>query len=209
MAPPVFPSLAGLTLPVKRAPIWGTISQVSIGGVVVTQQPQTYPRYRWTLDHAFLRQASAFGELQSLMGFYNRCGGAAQTFLYDDPQDIAVSSTSPQTIGIGDGVTNLFQLTRSRGNFIEPVFSPTVISSLTVAGVPPGAGYSQTATGGISINSGAPAVGSSVAWWGTYRWVCRFDEDSYDFNQFTAKADGQGPLWEQRGLSFTSVKFGA
>ena len=53
---------------------------------------------------------------------------------------------------------------------------------------------------GIIVMASAPASGASVQWTGTYNWLCRFDDDSVDFQ---AIADG---FWSVGSLKFTTEK---
>ena len=53
---------------------------------------------------------------------------------------------------------------------------------------------------GIIVMASAPASGASIQWTGTYNWLCRFDDDSVDFQ---AIADG---YWSVGSLKFTTEK---
>jgi uncharacterized protein (TIGR02217 family) len=206
---PVFPtSLAGLGFPVIRTPIWATMDQVSIAGVNVPNEPWTYPRYRWTLTFEFLRQAAAYGELQTLMGFFNQVGGKYGVFQYADPQDGTVSTG--QTIGTGDSTTTAFQLVRARGSFVEPVFAVSTMTNVSVGStIISSTQYTVSNKGLLTVSTFAPPAGQAVQWNGTYNWFCRFDKDDYDFEQFTGSSNQGGPLWLAKSISFTSIKFGA
>lgn len=206
---PTFTSLPGVGIPIVRTPMWKTITQESVAGVDAPQEPWTYPRYTYKLTYNFLRQAAAFGELQTLMGFFNTVGGKYSVFMYDDPQD----NTSPtdQSFGAGDAATTTFQLVRTRGTFVEPVFAVNAITNLKVNGVAKtggGVDYSVSNKGVITFTA-APAAAATLTWTGTYLWFCRFDDDTMEFEQFTAAADRQGPLWAARQISFTTIKFGS
>lgn len=206
---PTFTALPGIAIPIIRSPIWNTISQTSIAGVDAPNEPWTYPRYRYKLSYQFLRQAAAYGELQTLMGFFNTVGGKYGVFMYDDPQDD--TTIADQSFGTGDLVTTTFQLVRTRGTFVEPVFAVNAITNLKVNGVPKtggGVDYSVSNKGVITFNA-APAAAATLTWTGTYLWFCRFDNDQLDFTQFTAAADRQGPLWSATDVTFTTIKFGS
>lgn len=205
---PVLPStsLVGLALPIIRTPIWQTMGQQSIAGVDVPNQPWTYPRYRWSVHFEFLR-AGVLGELQSLMGFYNRMGGRFSVFQYDDPQD----NTSPtdQVFGTGDSTTVAFQLVRTRGSFVEPVFAVNVMTNVKVATILQGSSTYTVSNKGVVTFNTPPANLSSLTWTGTFLWFARFDKDEYDFEQFTINAGAGGPLWSVSSMQWTSIKFGA
>lgn len=215
----VFPSI--IFVPTKRYPIWRTIINESIGGVETPQQPWTYPRWHWEVDVNFLRQNQNYLEIQSMFTFYNVQGGRVTPFQYQDPNDFATSS---QSVFIGDGVTTSFQLVRnmiggsslgSNLSYVEPVFAITTGTS-TQPLIIWNAGSSMTSTqytisnkGVLSFSTLTPASGSTVSWAGTFNWVCRFDKDQYEFSQFTYSSDYQGPLWDVKRLSWTSIKMGA
>lgn len=204
---PVFPSLPGVSFPVVRTAIGRRMRQEAISGAETVSSAWTYARYRYALTYDFLRQAAAFGEIQTLIGFYNQMILSSDVFLYDDPND----DTAPtdQGFGTGDGVTTAFQLVRTFGGFVEPVFAVNAITNIKAAGtIQSGGSYSVSNKGVVTFNS-APANGAALAWNGTFMWFCRFDDDSIDFQQFTSAADFQGPIWLASKLSFTTVKFGA
>lgn len=206
---PVFPStsLLGLALPVIRTPMWQTMGQMSLAGVDVPNQPWTYPRYRWSVHFEFLRQGAAYGELQNLMGFLNRMAGRYSVFQYDDPQD----NTSPtdQVFGTGDSTTVAFQLVRTRGSFVEPVFAVNVMTNVKVATVLQGSSTYTVSNKGVVTFNTPPANLSSLTWSGTFLWFARFDKDEYDFEQFTINAGAGGPLWSVSSMQWTSIKFGS
>jgi uncharacterized protein (TIGR02217 family) len=206
---PVFPStsLPGLGLPVVRTPIWATLTQLSMAGVDVPHEPWTYPRYRWSVHFEFLRQGAAFGELQNLMGFYNRMGGRYGVFQYDDPQDDTTPADQP--FGTGDSTTVAFQLVRTRGSFVEPVFAVNTITNVKIAGVVQGSSLYSASNKGVLTFTSPPGNGTALTWTGTYLWFARFDKDEYDFEQFTVNAGAGGPLWSLSALQWTSVKFGS
>ena len=53
---------------------------------------------------------------------------------------------------------------------------------------------------GVIVMASAPASGASIQWTGTYNWLCRFDDDSIDFE---AIADG---FWSLGSLKFSTEK---
>lgn len=206
---PVFPStsLPGIGLPVIRTPMWQTMSQQSLAGVDVPNQPWTYPRYRYSLHFEFLRQGTAFQELQNLMGFFSRMGGRYSVFQYDDPQDDA--TPTDQAFGTGDSTTVAFQLVRTRGSFIEPVFAVNAVTNVKVATVLQGSSTYSVSNKGVITFTTPPALASALTWTGTFLWFCRFDKDEYDFEQFTVSSGAGGPLWGLSSMQWTTIKFGS
>lgn len=209
MPVPVFPTLPSPSLPYSRTPIWRTLVVETLAGVEVNQQAWSYPRYRYKIGSGFLRDNLSFAELQTLIAFYNTCGGRAQVFRFLDAQD---SSAGPdQPLGLGNGSQTQFQLLRSFGGYTEPVFAPNVVTNVKVAGVAqstPGQ-YSIDAKGLITFVT-APGNGLLVTWTGTYYWYCRFDQDEQEFEVLVAALAGDpwGNIWDAAALSFTTQKFG-
>lgn len=204
---PVFPVLStSIALPIQRTALWSTLTQESIAGVDNPVQPWTYGRYRYTIPYSVLRAAAAFGQLQTLLGFYNGVGGRAGVFQYDDPQDDTAPTDQP--FGTGDGTTTAFQLVRTYGAFVEPVFAVNAVTNVKDNGSVVGGGSYAVSSRGVVTFNVAPTAGHALTWNGTFLWFCRFDDDKVDFEQFTAAAVSPGPLWRAK-LSFTTVKFGS
>ena len=193
----VFPTLRGLEWGVVRAPNWKTRMLESAAGNEVRVSLMSYPRYTWNLKFSVLRSDAAYGELQTLLGFINNMGGMGQTFLYKDDTD---NSATAQLIGIGNGTIKTFQLVRSFGSFIEPVQSPDSVISIFDNGtlIAP-ANYTVGSTGIVSFIT-APASGRNITWSGTFKFMCRFEQDSYDFEHFMRN------FWQQKKLDFKSIK---
>ena len=124
MTLPTFPALPGIGFP-KRSIIWSTTKQPSIGGQESRFAQWSYPKWRYEYPFDVLRNYAGLTEFDSLAGFYNSVNGPAQFFQFNDPKDNTIVN---QPLANGDGVTTLFQLVRSKGGFVEPVFLPTAIS---------------------------------------------------------------------------------
>lgn len=207
-----FPTFAGLTLPVKRTPTWRTLLNESVGGVVIAVSPWTYPRYRYELPLAFLRQSTAYGEIQQLIAFFNTAAGRGLAFQYNDPQDS--TSGTDQLVGTGTSTVSTYQFVRAFGGYTEPVFAVSTTSTAYVIKVGSTtlstAAYTVSNRGVLTLSSAAPS-GQAVQWNGTFNWWCRFSADEYTLEQFTAAAGGTpgGPLWTLPSITFDTVKFGA
>lgn len=197
MTVPVFPSLPGITFPVKRGLKWSGTKHDALSGKRVRTSYFSFPIYQWEVVFNFLRTPAAFGEWQTLGGFINELLGGQGLFLYQDQND---ESAGPnQVFGVGDGTTTTFRLVRSLGGFVEPVFFPdTPIPTVRVNGTPTSA-YTFDSTNNVVFNT-APPAGQDVDWTGTFKWPCRMDSDPFDFNQF---ASG---FFELKSLKFSSEK---
>lgn len=194
MSNAVFPSLPGLTWDIVRKPIWDTTVRTSRSGREFRFANWSYPIWQYTLKYEFLRAKPALAELQTLMGFFNARQGSFDTFLYEDPDDNAVTA---QPLGLGDGTKTQFQLVRSYGGYTEPVFDPTTVTTVAVNG---SSVSFSLGSDGVITTAAAPASGAAVTWTGTYRWRCRFVQDQAEFTQFMRR------LWSLRTLEFRTVK---
>jgi uncharacterized protein (TIGR02217 family) len=200
MALAVFSPPPGIAWPVKRRPTWKTTRLPALSGAETTQRPWSYPRRQYELPFEFLRKSLA--ELQYMEAFYNSVGGSAGAWLYDDPIDRAVVD---QSFGTGDAVTRAFGLVRTQtggaASFTEPVFAPNAITNIKVNGVATAA-YVLGTTGLITFTV-APAAAATITWTGTYRWICRFDDDNLEFSQSDTE------YFDLAKLSFTTLKLAA
>lgn len=198
MSNAVFPNFPGLTFGVTRTPIWSTTPKRSVSGREFRSANMSYPRYKFKLGYEVLRQKGAYTEFTTLVGFFNARQGAFDSFLFTDPDDNTVAA---QVIGTGDGSNKLFQLVRTFGGFVEPVFDANSAPLIYVGGV------LKTLTVDYTINTvglvtfvTAPGAGVSVTWTGTFYRRVKFTQDSAEFAKFMAN------LWELKTLEIETVK---
>jgi uncharacterized protein (TIGR02217 family) len=166
--------------PVKRTPLWKTTVKATPSGREWRTTAMAYPRYRYALQYEFLRSNAAWLEFQTLLGFFNARNGGYDTFLFTDQDD---SSVTAQVFGTGDGVTTQFQLVRTLGGVVVPVYDLNGAASIYKAAVLQGSGYSISATGLVTFTV-APANGLALTWTGSYYWRVRFDGDELELSQF-------------------------
>ncbi len=206
MALPIFPSLIGVAFPAARAPAWKTLHQEAASGQDNPISLWTYNRWAYELTYNVLNSgaaginALAALEWQALAAFFNQVRGSALVFQFTDPDD---GSVTDQAFGTGDGATTKFPLTRTMTGaggitFNEPVFAPTAITNVKVAGTPTGA-YTLGTQGLITFTS-PPALGAALTWTGTYNWLCRFDRDDAPFEKFMSN------FWRLNKIKFTTIK---
>lgn len=182
MSNAIFPDLPGITWPVGRTILPPPVATKTTPSRREFRMRSSWvPLYRFTLAFEFLRTSQAQAEWQQLQGFYNARGGSFDDFVFIDKMDNAVSG---QLIGTGDGVSTQFQLVRSLGSFVEPVYGPTGTPTIQVSGGTVSATVSAT---GLVTLAAAAGVGAPVTWTGTYGWRCRFDGASVDLEQFAAQ----------------------
>jgi len=215
----IFPALAGVSVEMSKTPIWNTTVHESVSGCSVALSSMTYPKYRYRLSFEVLRSGSE-AELQQLVGFYNRHGGRADTWLFFDEEDCTVVD---QQFGVGDGVTTDFYLVRDFGGFVEPVTDIKTLGSLTAGGVPMYSDLSSAPAESLSLDflagvyqvwvndyayagggriqfSTAPAAGVPLVWSGEYYRRCRFTDDEMDLERFLYR------LWKAKAIEFETHK---
>lgn len=199
MSNAIFPALPGLAWDVVKTPRWNTKVQASVGGKETRARFFSAPLWRWQLSYEVLRQASAFQELQTLVGFFNQRQGRFDSFLYSDPTD---NSVTAEQFGTGNGSQKTFQLIRNWGGFIENVVNVNVFATCFVNGVAVtyGTDYTVDNSTGLLTFVVAPAAGAVLTWTGTYYWRVRFDQDTADFQNFLYQ------LWTLKQLVLVSVK---
>ncbi len=206
MSNSVFPALAGLGWSMTRREMWKTRTQEAISGKETRIADWSYPRHQWSLGFDFLRQGAlsgtSYAEFASLAGFFNLRQGSFDSFLYADADDNTVSA---QGLGTGDGTTTSFQLVRSFGGFVEPIFAPHTVSTVYLNGVAQSGGsYSVNAWGsatpGTIVFTGAPGNGVAVTADFSFYFPCRFAADQLDFEKFMAS------LYQLKKIEFLSLK---
>lgn len=192
--PEVFPTLTGLSWERTRTPIWRTLYQEMVSGKDATVGLMSYPLWEWMLKYERLKSDST-ADLQTLMGFFNKCQGRLTPFYYEDLDDKSVTA---QLFGTGDGVTTDFQLVRTFGGYVEPIQSLHGTPDIYVSAVKTTA-LTIGSTGIVSFTS-PPADDAPLTWTGSYYWLCRFTMDQADFQQFHYN------LWQLKRLTFRYVK---
>lgn len=198
MSNAIYPTLAGLKFGVVRTPIFSTSIKTASSGREFRAANQLYPSWRYRLQYEFLRDLrSGVDELRTLAGFFLARQGRFDTFLFSDPDD---NSVTGQQFGTGDGSTTAFQLLRSFGGFLEPVYDLNGSVQVYKAGVLQtlSTHYSVSSSGVVTFVA-APTAGQALTWSGSYYWRCRFEKDSSDFEKFLHQ------LWQTRSVEFRTV----
>ena len=221
MTTPIFPALAGQDISVHKKPSFSSVVASHASGREVRNANYTNPIWNFEVSFNGLdgTAAGSYGNLgaaslQSLMGLFLQCQGQFGEFIFYDPTDYAVSA---QAFGTGNGTTTTFQLARTLGGFVEPVVAP-VLSAGTLyfpggqsASAPTptiyangvavaGTGYSISSPGGVVTFTSAPASGAALTWTGCFGFLCRFDSDDLDFEQYMTN------LWKAESVKFRSLR---
>ena len=203
MAPPLFPTLAGQDIVVKKTPTFKTIVADHVSGREVRAALYQNPIWEFevsfnALDGTSSGQYGSVGaqSLQTLMGFFLTALGSFAIFLLIDPTD---STASSQSLGAGTGSQTTFTFARTLGGFTEPVGWVTAVSAVYLNGVAQSSGWSLSAPNSLVFTS-PPGSGVAVSASFTFAFQCRFADDKQDFEQFMSN------LWKADGVKMRSVR---
>lgn len=201
MTTPVFPALSGQGWSVHKKPNFATIVAAHPSGREVRDAKYINPLWEFELVFDGLDSGSSYPglgalSLQSLLGLYLQCQGPLATFLYTDPSDNAVAG---QMLATGDGARTTFAFARSLGSFLEPVGEVTSVAHVTLNGVNQSSGWSLTPPNSLVFGS-APSPGVIVGASFAYAFLCQFEDDGQDFEQFMSG------LWKVDSLKFRTVR---
>ena len=194
MSNSIYPTLPGLVFDVTRTPVWSTTTKVATSLRSYRNANASYPLYRYKLSYEILRQTLGYSEMATLAGFFNARQGGFDSFLFLDPDDSYVAA---QAIGTGDGSTTKFQLVRTFGGYVEPVFdwfSQSIFDNGAAAGA-----YSVSASGLVTFTT-APLAGHAITWTGVYYRRVVFAQDTAEFTKFMQA------LWSLKTVSIESAK---
>ena len=199
MTLPVFPTLAGQTFATKSPVTATNVAEHDSGRTVRTAMYQGLYEFEVGFEalasDAACNPALGAQSLQEVMGLYLQCGGSYGAFLYIDPND---NGATNQTIAIGDGATTQFTFVRSIGAGLNSDFCVTGVTSVAVNGVAVSS-WSLIAPNLLSF-AAPPLSGATITASFAYAFVCRFLEDSQDFENFMQN------LWAANSVKFRSVR---
>lgn len=193
MSNALLPELAGQTWPRHKTPRFKTQVQTSDSMRSWRVGRALYPQYSIKISYSYLSQA----DLTTMMAFFKSRRGRLDSFLFDDRDDRQI--TTPQAIGVGDGINPKFQLVRSLGGFVEPVCGPTNgVPMVRVNGVATTA-YTLDDYGLLTLAT-PPPVTHVVDWAGLYYWRVHFAKDEQQYDEFMRQ------FWELKTLELETVK---
>ena len=217
-----FPILPGLAWNVQKGPIFSTKIQQSVNMREMRAAYSSSPVWFFTLQFEFIRDDGDYRELDQLIGLFLQCLGSWDNFLYTDPSDCIVAG---QQIGVGDGTTTTFLMTRAKGGFVEPVQDLTALSfgpamwawlvtflmwssdstTLMWSTVPDLGAFTNNGNGYVTFAT-PPPLGVPVLMDAEFQFRCRFCDSSgksagdtgadHLYNEFMSN------LWEIKQVSF-------
>ena len=211
-----FPKLRGVKWATKLVPkIDGRLRVTSVTGIERSAIRAQQPRWKITIEYEFLSEKlppppnelqddpdPVYSDLDTLLGFFlARQTGDSETFLFQGVNDIddARFTVDAQKIGTGDGANKDFQLVHTIGEFEEVVQNPVGAPTIQFGdGADPGA---LTDLGnGLWRTTNAPANGVAVTASFRFAYLCKFDEDEIEVENFMAY------FWECGSVPLITVK---
>ena len=146
------------------------------------------PLWEIELNYDLLRMVSPNTELQEIIGFFEQSQGAEASFYFEPPP---LSPVAGQAIGTGDGATTTFPFVVSIGGATVSPANVGTVSAVYLNGVAQSSGsYTVNDTALAPTVTFATAPASAVAVTADFHWffLCRFDDDSEDVEEFMSAA---------------------
>ncbi len=220
MTLPVYPGrsmLKGLSYSSKWTPNYFNQTATAVTGAEVDVAIAQYPLHDFELAYKFLRDGVGWGdalsalEFQTMMGFHMAMAGSLGRCLYRNPDDHQVFQNQ---IGIGDGATTTFTLTRrfgANGFFAsEPVGQVNTGELFNVylggSAAPVNPSLYTLSTANPVANTitftTAPAAGVAIAVDMSYFYYCKLSGGSPSFEKF------MGRLWALGKVQLRSCRAG-
>lgn len=198
-ANPINTSTPGLAWSVHKKPGFKTRISESAAGNEVRNALMRYPRWDYELTYEFLEdRTGAVSSLKTLMGFFLSRQGSYDSWLFKDPDDYQAEDVWQ---GIGDGGTLEFPLSRSMGTFFERIGQVDTSNLVRIAkdGVTVDPGDYSILMPNRLVFYVAPAIGEIITATFQFYFVCRFIEDTQDYEKFMDK------LWSLQTCEFRSI----
>jgi uncharacterized protein (TIGR02217 family) len=180
-----FPALPTLGWSVKFAPVFATGTALHVSGRELRAARYVTPLWAIELNYDVLRMLSPENELQTILGFFEQCQGETASFYFEPP---TLSPVSAQALGVGDGTTTTFAFTVTLGSAAIMPANIGTPPNVYLNGVLQAGGYTVAANPLAPTVSFAAAPASGVAVTADFHWyfLCRFDDDSADTEEFLA-----------------------
>ena len=155
--------------------------------------------YDIDLSFDLLRSDATYAEVQQVIGFVGAHAGQAQPFLFAPPQDLSVYQGAP--LGLGDGATTSFMISREIGGVAERVQALLGATTVYLNGVAlPTDAFSLSILPATVIFATAPPAGAVLSLDFTAAHLARFVDDGADLEQFMSD------LWTLKSLKLETVR---
>ena len=193
-----FPTLTTLAWSTHLRPKFSTLIAGHVSGRETRAQRTANPYFDLELTYEVLRSAAAYEELQAIAGFFAQASGADEPFWVAPP---GLSTITGQPIGTGDGATTVFPLVASIRGYSGPVYGTSGVSAAYLNGMSQSTGWSVSNGYLPAITfASAPSAGVAITADFGVLWLCRFAEDTQDFEEFMTM------LWALRTLRLSTVR---
>ena len=195
---PSFPGHSVLGWSVHVKPKFSTLIAQHVSGRETRGQRYANPYFDIELTYEVLRSDALHLELQTIAGFFEEMSGKDDPFWIAPP---GLSGVAGQALGTGDGMTTVFPLAASIGDYAGPVYGTSGVSAIYFNGVAQGSGWSVS-SGYLPAITFATAPASRVAISADFGllWLCRFADDVQDLEEVMAQ------LFELKTLRLTTVR---
>jgi uncharacterized protein (TIGR02217 family) len=184
---------------VKLSPIFSTGTALHVSGKELRSARYAAPLWAIELNYDLLRMVSPDTELQEIIGFFGECLGEDASFYFEPP---TLSPVFSQLLGTGDGSTTTFSFGVSIGAVTIAPANVGASPNVYLNGALQSGDYTINAIPLAPTVTFAPAPASGVAITADFDWffLCRFDDDSEDAEEFMAT------LYALRSLKLRTVR---
>lgn len=177
-----FPALSGQSWSVHYKPRFATRALAKVSGRESRSAAMAAPLWDIDLNFAALRADADLADLQLLMGFFAAQRGSLSPFLFSPPG--ALGRFANAALGVGDGATRAFLLTRMIGGYVEPVQALIGMPVVYVNGAAlPASAYSIAILPATVVFAVAPAAGQALTIDFQPAHLARFVDDTEDMEQ--------------------------
>ncbi len=180
-----FPTVPTLGWSATFSPIFSTSTGSHVSGREVRVAKYVSPLWEIELSYDLLRMASPNAELQDIVGFFEQSQGENASFYFAPP---TLSPLAGQALGVGDGTTTTFPFVVSiGGSAVTP--ANIEVSAVYLDGAAQSNGYTVDGTALAPSLTFATAPASGIAVSADFGWcfLCRFDDDSEDVEEFMSE----------------------
>jgi hypothetical protein len=181
-----FPSLPTLGWSVRVSPRFLTGSALHVSGREVRVAKMPVPLWDIELNYDLLRMTSPNLELQAIVGFFEQCAGEETSFYFEP---VSLSPVRAQALGVGDGTTTTFAFVVSISGYTLSPAGVGTVSAVYLGGVAQSGGFTVSTTPLAPSVSFTTAPGSGVTVAADFDWyfLCRFEDDAIDAEEFMAE----------------------
>jgi hypothetical protein len=199
-----FPTLPGIGWPVKRTPRAGSTRSVStVSGRVARLSLWANPLFDFELTFDGLASNAAWPGLganskQALEGFFLQMQGSYAPFVFVDITDTHQTS---QALGVGDGTTTTFTVSRSiSGSYSGPVDYVLNVATVYSNGTPVAGGSWNLVYPNHIVFTSAPGLSAVLTIDFFFGYLVTFADDTNDFDQFMSN------LWAAQAIKLRGVR---